>query len=206
MSADNGPYKQFLVDVFKELGENGALPKYQLERRLDVFISLFLPELLLQLFGWNVEPIAPEFPLKRPYDNQSMNVDQVLYRHALRQEDERWIFFELKTDRSSFRDIQAAAYDEAIERGMPALLADLVPIQAATRHPLKYKNLVEKLSKFPADRPIELVYLTPDVTRPVALVSSAHWIAFTSLRNLELKRHSEAWLLFRSIVLPMLTR
>src|SRR3954464_12722485 len=74
------PYGSFLVEYFQLLADYRVLPKYQLERRLDAVIALLLPEVLRELKGWDVESVTPEFPLKKPDNNQSTNVDHLYFR------------------------------------------------------------------------------------------------------------------------------
>ena len=65
------PYASFIVRLFEMLTAHKRLPKYQFERRIDGIISLFLPGILRQVKGWNVELVVPEFPLKKALNNQS---------------------------------------------------------------------------------------------------------------------------------------
>ena len=52
--------------VFKLLDEWRHLPKYQLERRADIYIALFLPVVLKDHLCLNSEPaIIPEFPMRK---------------------------------------------------------------------------------------------------------------------------------------------
>ncbi len=147
--------RDFLSALFSVLAQ-----KYQFERRIDIFLTMFLPEIFYELFGWQVALAAPEFPLKKDSNNQSTNVDHLLFRRAERVDDERWLFFELKTDRFSVRDDQIEIYRRAMQRGMPALFQELAAIRTATqaRHGQKYDLLVQRLAPFPLNRPIELVY------------------------------------------------
>jgi hypothetical protein len=196
---------QFLFDLFTELARNKGLPKYQFERRVDILLTMFLPEILFEHLSWQVELVAPEFPLKRADNNQSTNVDHLLFRRAEHPEDERWLFFELKTDDLSVRDSQIEIYKQAIGRGMPVLRQQLQSIQEATTFGKKYNLLAERLAAFPLERPIELVYLAPTRIDTGRLGLASCSIAFAELAQLELKRYSDEWQLFRSIILPALT-
>ena len=88
-----------LSTVFSKLDEWRHLPSYQLERRVDVFFGLFLPEVLAALS--DREPVlgtlipddvhvVPEFPLhkgllgisknkQQGHDNQSVKVDFAVF-------------------------------------------------------------------------------------------------------------------------------
>ena len=55
----------FLTDVFDVLVSNKRLPKYQFERRVDIFVNVFLADVLGALFGGTYQLVVPEFPLKK---------------------------------------------------------------------------------------------------------------------------------------------
>lgn len=191
----------FLEEVFRTLIDNKALPKYQFERRVDIFLSVFLPEALSRLLGSDVRIVAPEFPLKKADNNQSTNVDYVLFKHAERPEEERWIFLELKTDRASVDQGQVDIYHEAIRVGMPSLLRDLNAIRDATKAGAKYDALLARFKGLPADRPIELIYLAPPGNLNLNLRGVGRALTLNALANLELERHAAEWRLFRERVL-----
>lgn len=195
---------RFLFDLFTELARNKGLPKYQFERRVDIFLTMFLREILFKHFGWQVELVAPEFPPKRD-NNQSANVDHLLFRRAEHPEDERWLFFELKTDDLSVRGLQIEIYNRAINKGMPVLRQELRSIQGATTFGKKYDLLDQRLAAFPLERPIELVYLAPTRVDLPLPVNAGHSIAFADLARLQLNHYGEEWQLFQSIVLPALS-
>ncbi|MBM3435797.1 MAG: hypothetical protein FJY07_06225 [Bacteroidetes bacterium] len=69
-------------EIFDRLDEWKKLPSYQLERRFDIFLSLYLPQLLEFYFKKEIDCIIPEFPIrtgdynpehKRP--NKSFKID-----------------------------------------------------------------------------------------------------------------------------------
>lgn len=191
----------FLEEVFRTLIDNKALPKYQFERRVDIFLSVFLPEALSRLLGGDVRIVAPEFPLKKADNNQSTNVDYVLFKHAERPEEERWIFLELKTDRASVDQGQVDIYHEAIRVGMSSLLRDLNAIRDATKAGAKYDALLARFKGLPADRPIDLIYLAPSGNLNLNLRGVGRALTLDTLANLELERHAAEWRLFRERVL-----
>lgn len=73
---------QSVDQLFKHLLGNRCFPKYQLERRLDIFISYFLEDFFSDPnhFGTKVKMVAPEFPIKNEGDNNysSKNIDYLL--------------------------------------------------------------------------------------------------------------------------------
>ena len=98
-----------LQNVFERLSDWKGLPNYQLERRLDIFISMYIKELLEEKLWPLREIIIPEFPISRKTlgetigINKTVKVDFVLFpedfKHPI-------IFLELKTDNGSVRDGQ----------------------------------------------------------------------------------------------------
>ena len=197
VSVTRPPTQTFLTAVLSMLAEFKDLPKYQFERRVDAFLAAFLPEILSRHLGGEVCLVAPEMPIKKPDDNQSTNIDYLMFRRADRTIDERFIFFELKTDALSLSKTQLDIYQRARERGMPALLRDLQSIRKRTKAGAKYDALAVRLAQFPADRPIEIVVLAPiAVNHP-----SVHSLTFRDLAAIELTGHAAEWRLFRDLVI-----
>ncbi|HPD48392.1 MAG TPA: hypothetical protein P5279_17685 [Anaerohalosphaeraceae bacterium] len=56
---------QLISQLFDRMDAWRHLPNYQLERRADLFFSLYLPSVLESKFGVPVSPIViPEFPVR----------------------------------------------------------------------------------------------------------------------------------------------
>ena len=85
-------------EIFEYLNKWKEFPKYQLERRIDIFIAMCLPQILqTKEISIELDDIMPEFPLKKE-DNRSTNVDYVVkYKEDL-------YLIELKTNNSSIND------------------------------------------------------------------------------------------------------
>ena len=67
--------------IFKLLSKWYKYPKYQLERRLDIFFSIYLPEILKERGIYiDIDDIFPEFPLKKE-NNQSTNADYAIFEN-----------------------------------------------------------------------------------------------------------------------------
>jgi hypothetical protein len=186
----------FLDSVLSTLVDFKALPKYQFERRIDAFLSVFLPEILARHLGGDVVLVAPEFPIKKPDNNQSTNVDYVLFRRGADRGGDRWLFFELKTDLGSVRDTQLDAYQYARQRGMAALRGDLQAIRSSTKEKAKYDALIDRFVRFP-DAPIEIVVLAPGLVSHTA----AHSITFRELLDMDLIGYATEWQTFRDLVI-----
>jgi hypothetical protein len=164
-------------ELFDNMDAWRHLPAYQLERRADIFFSIYLPDLLHHKFGVTVEAVLPEFPIRKgtigpkSADNLSDKVD---YLVKLR-EDQRVLFVELKTDDSSRRDRQDWYLEKAREVGFSKLLEGVREIYKATSSKKKYRYLLDCLQDMgfialdsgvfriiPADYAIQIVYIQPN--------------------------------------------
>lgn len=133
-----------LEQVFSNLDRWRHLPDYQLERRADVFFSIYLPELLGAFVGKPMlDIVIPKFPLKTGTNALSNKVDYVLFA----QDRKTACFVELKTDAGSRRDEQDEYLKAAAKKGMEGVLADLKEICAKTRSYRKYYHLLYWLAK-----------------------------------------------------------
>lgn len=152
--------KSELSRLFALMAGFRQFPKYQLERRLDIFIALFLPEYLSSVFGGApVELVAPEFPLKKEGNKASVNADYLLYRGG---DDPAWIILELKTNAGSLDVVQCERYLAAKKKGLAALLGEVGEIRKGSCEEAKYGVLLQKFND-PArlSHRIEIVYLSP---------------------------------------------
>jgi hypothetical protein len=192
-----GEFEDYLREVFQQLVHFKDLPKYQLERRVDGFISVFLPDILRATCDWDTEIVAAEFPIKRESDNQSTNVDYLLYRSENRSADDAWLFVELKTDKGSFDEVQYSTYKRARISGMANLAEDLNQIYSKTRHKKKYKALFKKLKSADLNRPIELVYLIPSGSKIHEPEKGLKVLTFKQISKTELQRYPLVWHAFR---------
>ncbi|MCA9547394.1 MAG: hypothetical protein KC613_23485 [Myxococcales bacterium] len=135
-------------DLLDRLDRWRHLPDYQLERRADVFFSLYLPEVLGAHFGAAFDPtLVPEFPVRLGLihgtpSNQSFKVDYLALsadRSAL------WLV-ELKTDPGSRNTTQDENMQGAVAAGAAALLQGVVHIARASKHKQKYGHLLAALA------------------------------------------------------------
>lgn len=137
-----------LSKLFDNLDEWRHLPAYQLERRADIFFSLYLPELLQEKYGFQIHGLVPEFPLHKrtlyPQEgtNRSVKVDYL----AKVKDRDAVVLVELKTDDSSIDPEQDQYLERAREVGLAALLRGLEPISQTTKKRRKYRCLRRKLA------------------------------------------------------------
>ena len=133
-------------DVFASLNDWRHLPNYQLERRVDIFFSLYLVETLTKFIG---EPIAdmliPEFPLKvSDGSNRSVKMDYA----AFNEKKTKFYLIELKTDVGSISQSQFHRYSEAA-KCIGKLFDDLIKIAKISKQTNKYLYLLNKLKNGP---------------------------------------------------------
>ena len=131
-----------IAALFDRMDEWRHLPKYQLERRSDLFFSLYLPEVLEARFGFPVNHrVVPEFPVRkatiRPHvrGDDCCNIDYL----ALSATGSESVFVELKTDQASRRVQQDDYLLKAQQVGLPALLEGICSIFRATTKPYRLK-------------------------------------------------------------------
>jgi len=148
--------QQAVERAFQNLTLWRNLPKYQLERRADIFFSLYLKEIVeskLNESGKNIEllpVIIPEFPLRHGKANHTVNVDYVMFSKTLA----TVYLIEFKTDMGSLREeqfeylFQAKAIvegNDGEQSGFKKIVKDLCSVFGATSDKQKYFHLFNLL-------------------------------------------------------------
>ncbi len=134
--------------LFNRMDAWRHLPNYQLERRADLFFSLYLPEVLDAKLGFPVaDQIAPEFPVRigTIYPNIPIDKSYKIDYVAMSADADKAILVELKTEGLSRRDNQDKYLLASREAGFPALLGGVLDIFRATNSKRKYFALLEHL-------------------------------------------------------------
>lgn len=133
--------------IFIQLNRWRNLPNYQLERRTDIFFSLYLQDLIMFKTGSMVCPIiVPEFPIKRELvcpgykTNKSIKIDYVAFGT-----NGTVYYTELKTDVNSRRVSQDDYMDTCVSIGFSRIINGLKDIFIATSSKQKYYQLFELL-------------------------------------------------------------
>jgi hypothetical protein len=169
--------------LFNNLDQWRHLPAYQLERRADIFFSLYLAEVLANKpeLGFTEQPILiPEFPchygsVYAGGNNQSFKVDYL----AISVVDKKAYFVELKTDMASRNTDQDVHMREAQKVKLQKLLDGLKTIATASVQKNKYQCLLDSLRECgvcePCDFEIEIVYVQP--------TARAHEISFSDFAD-----------------------
>ena len=187
----------FLTELMQLLARNGSYPKYQHERRIDIFINFFLADILKRKFGAVINTVIPEFPLKKEDSHASTNLDYLAYSEVSRTA----YLVELKTDSSSFNEEQCRRYEAALERPWTDLLEEIECIKAHTekRHRDKYEALLVKLREMSPERKA-LVYIGP-VAIQDELPKSAALISLEELQTMtDLPKHNDEWNIIRQYI------
>ena len=134
------------------------LPAYQLERRMDVFIGLYLPEIVEAEFGWPRESLCviPEFPLHKGLvlgsrrkngksDNQSIKVDYAVFCGD--QKNKRLLLVEFKTDNKSIDLDQLKRMEKTNSIKARELLKGVVQCACHSKELRKYAHLISRLDE-----------------------------------------------------------
>lgn len=130
--------------IFNQLDEWRNLPAYQLERRADIFFSIYLNDIFKSKFRKNVIHIIPEFPIRKSKNsNLSIKIDYV----AVCDEGEKVYLIELKTDIRSRTKKQDEDLKEVEKNNLSDLVDGVLELSRVSKSKNKYKNLLSLLSK-----------------------------------------------------------
>ena len=154
--------------LFDQLDKWRHLPAYQLERRADIFFSLYLPEVLQKQkqFELKHRPVLiPEFPcrigtvdLTKSDKNRSFKIDYL----AVSAPDKKAYFVELKTDNASRKKPQDKNMERAQEVGLSKLICGVDLIEQKTIEKKKYENLSKRLDPYRKwQGELSIVYVLP---------------------------------------------
>lgn len=136
--------------LFRNLDTWRHLPNYQLERRADIFFSVYLKGIVEEFTGAAIDDdVIPEFPIKRDLvwpelaTNKSVKVDYALFA----KDRGRVFFVELKTDSGSRRDAQDIYLEWAKNHGFKEIVAGVRSILLHTSAHQKYHHLAVVLAR-----------------------------------------------------------
>ncbi len=136
--------------LFDRLDTWRHFPNYQLERRADIFFSLYLPEVLEQILGFAILPeLIPEFPVRIGtfYTNIPIDKSYKIDYLALSAKADKAVLVELKTETLSRRSEQDKYLLAAQECGMTELLERIIKVFRSTNAKRKYFFLLEQLER-----------------------------------------------------------
>jgi hypothetical protein len=136
--------------VFRHLDRWRHLPAYQLERRADIFFSVYLKTVVEEFVGVPLEDeIIPELPIKRDLIWPELKTEKsVKVDYALFAKDRGRVFFvELKTDGGSRRDAQDHYLEMAKKMGFRPIVEGIRSILMKTSAHQKYHHLAVSLAR-----------------------------------------------------------
>lgn len=166
--------KQF-ESLFDRMDAWRHFPNYQLERRADLFFSLYLPEVLNEKLGYSIYPeLIPEFPVRigTIYQNKPIDKSYKIDYVALSEDFEKAVLVELKTDGLSRRNKQDDYLNASKVAGFSALTDGLLDIFKVTKAKPKYFHLLSQLESMG-------MLKIPDQLR--AIMSSKSLVGFSSV-------------------------
>jgi hypothetical protein len=197
---------EFLSKVIGLLEENKRFPKYQMERRFDIFINLFLPNIIQWKFGkdYIIDFIIPELPIKKEGNNQSTNLDYLVVCKTQK----KAFLVELKTDPNSCKLKQLEIYIEAQASGLIQIIKDIKIIYNSPNNHYqgKYEYLLSLLSpeKIDQNLKLELIYILPELglqkllKKSDALKKKVHFITLEILSTIQISgQFQEEWDIIR---------
>lgn len=147
---------EVIANLFKNLDNWRRHPKYQLERRVDIFFSLYLKEVLEDKFksdnGFYIaDKLIPEFPVRKgtiledfkdhQHKNMSYNIDYL----TTCKDSKNIIFVELKTEQKSINKNQNNCLKETKEIDFIKILEGIKELCKATEAKGKYYCLLKEL-------------------------------------------------------------
>ncbi len=142
--------KNKIDKIFDNLNTFRQLPSYQLERRADIFFSLYLTEALSAKTGEKIKEIfIPEFPVRKGTinpsleSNQSDKIDYVCFSEDLK----KVYFVELKTDQGSVNEKQLCYLQDSKNLGIYALIEGIQQIYAATNAKNEYLSVFKLMKR-----------------------------------------------------------
>ncbi|KON81237.1 hypothetical protein PA01_06110 [Azoarcus sp. PA01] len=169
----------FIPELMNHIMKGANIPKVQVERVVGPVLGFFIADVLTAtlaedpVLSGDYVMLCPEFPLKKTDDNQSTNIDWLLFNKTRKE----LVLLELKTTDTTFSSEQAGIYlkkrDEINEGGADFLLNNFQTIAANSTESGKYQFVLEELDKALPDfrqavsecRKARVVYLVPNVVK-----------------------------------------
>ena len=144
-------YLDNIKNIFSNLDKWSNFPNYQLERRADIFFSIYLKEIIKDKINEEISLIIPEFPVRvgtinkeKSYLNLSYKIDYIAFCESNR----KIYLIELKTDSGSLRDKQIEYLNKTKTAGISEIIEkSLLTIYDVTdkSYKSKYKAMFNDL-------------------------------------------------------------
>jgi hypothetical protein len=191
--------------LFRHLDQWRHLPAYQLERRIDIFFSVYLKGVVEERIGVPLEDdIIPELPIRRDLiwpehaTFQSVKVDYALFA----KDRSRVFFVELKTDGASRRPAQDNYLEAARRLGFRPIVEGIHSIMRRSDASSKYNHLAALLARLgyftfppetgkrprqrlrdiavaPVESEVEVLYVEPNATG-ASSIDFEHFAAYVA--------------------------
>jgi|ERR1039458_4418491 hypothetical protein len=208
----------FLTKVFELLNKNQELPYYQAERRIDIFVNLFLEDIVHQKTKFvDAKFITVEFPLKkmpedykdnnRKEDDNSAQIDYLMVDVIKR----TVLLIELKTDDNSFDSKQIKFYlkHQTFEDWYDKFKRIKMINFKEKRDKLHQRIIEENMGKDFINFSVEVIVLKPTYNETKdrkGLEKDKERIHFVALKSLDIvsKDYPNEWKLFKENVLEKL--
>jgi hypothetical protein len=176
-----------IEQLFSNLDSWQHLPAFDLGRKADIFISVYLPEYLKKRYGYDVQMIIPDFPIRvgtvRPLtdSNGSFKID---YFIKVRKPN-KVILLKFRTNNKTSRPEKDWYLAEAKRKGIRQLLTGLKKIVAASSPKSQFDYLLERLECtgliqlsgkgdfriLDAECDITIIYVQPDSTPSLNIIT-----------------------------------
>jgi len=188
----------FTEKAFNLLASNLGLPYYQAERRIDIFINVFLEDIVHQHTPFiDAQYILAEFPLKKKEDSDhSAHIDYLMFSPG----DKIVFFVELKTDEKSF-DLSQVEFYESKSKFIE-WYRDFEKIKMKgfkTKKKFATDVIEKKLGKDIGEYACAVIIIKPLQEKEELKKDGRHFIA---LKNIEIKtEYQDEWEKLKTIVL-----
>lgn len=197
----------FINELMMNILEGAKIPKVQVERELSPILGMFMGAILTKkfensdVFSGEYQLITPEFPLKKDGNNQSTNIDYMLFNKTKK----AMVLLELKTDPSSSNANQTDTYgllkDKITESSAHFLKTDIDSIIQSTGKKAKYEYVAKRLEKTLEGEELSkinqctVIYLVPNAIKEVTKNNKSvdYVLTFKDLPQHIEHDHADAW-------------
>lgn len=187
--------------IFSQLDLWRNFPDYQLERRADIFFSLYIGDIIKAKYGHTIDVLIPEFPIRIGHINdeseRSTNRSKKMDYLAVSESKKQVYFIELKTNQNSYSPEQDKYLRKAKEININRLVDGVIEIFRVTRERVKYGHLIHALSEIgwvdntranprntSTDYEIRIAYILPvNPKRDEAVISFDDIISYLSTKE-----------------------
>ena len=194
--------KSAINQLFDNLNAWRHLPDYQLERRADIFFSIYLRAILaknLKIQAHHDFIVIPEFPIKQSDSRRSDKVDFAVFvidKYSIVMS----ALVELKTDAKSINLKQLGNYARGKLKSIRRLIDDVEVVSEGSKERVKYSHLIEAVRKLKnmhldSNHKTQVIYILPAM-----LADNGHNSELIKMAN-QIVNH---WITFQDIIMSLL--